>query len=48
VPEFFPYWVITAQGWTAVAEWAGVPLARLIQEARPARYVVFCAMDDTQ
>ncbi len=37
------------QGWTAVAEWAGVPLARLIQEVRPdrsARYVVFYAMDD--
>jgi len=37
------------QGWTAVAEWAGVPLARLIAEVRPARaarHVVFYAMDD--
>ena len=37
------------QGWTAVAEWAGVPLARLIEQVRPARsarYVVFYAMDD--
>jgi DMSO/TMAO reductase YedYZ molybdopterin-dependent catalytic subunit len=37
------------QGWTAVAEWAGVPLERLIAEARPAetaRHVVFYAMDD--
>jgi len=37
------------QGWTAVAEWAGVPLAALIAEVRPAksaRYVVFYAMDD--
>jgi DMSO/TMAO reductase YedYZ molybdopterin-dependent catalytic subunit/thiosulfate reductase cytochrome b subunit len=37
------------QGWTAVAEWAGVPLARLIEEVRPtrsARHVVFYAMDD--
>jgi DMSO/TMAO reductase YedYZ molybdopterin-dependent catalytic subunit/thiosulfate reductase cytochrome b subunit len=37
------------QGWTAVAEWAGVPLARLMEEVGPApgaRYVVFYAMDD--
>ncbi len=37
------------QGWTAVAEWAGVPLQRIIDEVRPtpeARYVVFYAMDD--
>ena len=37
------------QGWTAIAEWAGVPLARLIEEVRPARsarHVVFYAMDD--
>lgn len=37
------------QGWTAIAEWAGVPLARVIEEVRPepsARYVVFYAMDD--
>ena len=37
------------QGWTAVAEWAGVPLARLMEEVRPspeARHVVFYAMDD--
>jgi DMSO/TMAO reductase YedYZ molybdopterin-dependent catalytic subunit len=37
------------QGWTAVAEWAGVPLVRLMEEVGPApvaRYVVFYAMDD--
>lgn len=37
------------QGWTAVAEWAGVPLARVMAEVRPsraARHVVFYAMDD--
>ncbi len=37
------------QGWTAVAEWAGVPLARLIEHVEPsplARHVVFYAMDD--
>jgi DMSO/TMAO reductase YedYZ molybdopterin-dependent catalytic subunit/thiosulfate reductase cytochrome b subunit len=37
------------QGWTAVAEWAGVPLARLVAEAGPqeaARYLVFYALDD--
>ncbi|MDQ6936227.1 MAG: hypothetical protein M3140_00710 [Actinomycetota bacterium] len=25
------------QGWTPVAEWTGVPLARLMAEVRPAR-----------
>ncbi len=37
------------QGWTGVAEWGGVPLARLVESVRPlpaARYVVFYAMDD--
>lgn len=37
------------QGWTAVAEWAGVPLPRLIESVQPtprAKYVVFYAMDD--
>lgn len=37
------------QGWTAVAEWSGVPLERLVAEAHPApaaRYIVFYAMDD--
>ncbi len=37
------------QGWTAVAEWAGVPLARVLAEVRPgraARHIVFYAMDD--
>jgi DMSO/TMAO reductase YedYZ molybdopterin-dependent catalytic subunit/thiosulfate reductase cytochrome b subunit len=37
------------QGWTAVAEWSGVPLARVLAEVRPAasaRQVVFYAMDD--
>ncbi|MGH3444209.1 MAG: molybdopterin-dependent oxidoreductase, partial [Nocardioidaceae bacterium] len=37
------------QGWTAVAEWAGVPLSRILELARPsprARHVVFYAMDD--
>ncbi len=37
------------QGWTAVAEWGGVPLARLIEEVRPSsavKHVVFYAMDD--
>lgn len=37
------------QGWTAVAEWSGVPLARLMQEVGPeesVRHVVFYAMDD--
>lgn len=37
------------QGWTAVAEWGGVPLAAVLHQAglRPdARYVVFHAFDD--
>jgi len=37
------------QGWTAVAEWGGVPLQRLMAEVHPspeARHVVFYAMDD--
>ena len=37
------------QGWTAVAEWSGVPLARLVEEVgvqEGARYVVFHALDD--
>ena len=37
------------QGWTAVAEWAGVPLARLVELVQPcpeAKYVVFYAFDD--
>ncbi|HEU5037523.1 MAG TPA: molybdopterin-dependent oxidoreductase [Nocardioides sp.] len=37
------------QGWTAVAEWSGVPLARLMEKVEPsasARHVVFYAMDD--
>jgi len=37
------------QGWTAVAEWAGVPLSALVEHVRPlpsARHVVFYAMDD--
>jgi DMSO/TMAO reductase YedYZ molybdopterin-dependent catalytic subunit/thiosulfate reductase cytochrome b subunit len=37
------------QGWTAVAEWSGVPLARLLELVGPlpaARYIVFYAMDD--
>ncbi|MDN5747497.1 MAG: molybdopterin-dependent oxidoreductase [Pseudonocardia sp.] len=37
------------QGWNAVAEWSGVPLARLLDRVRPlpgARYVVFYALDD--
>lgn len=37
------------QGWTAIAEWAGVPLARVLQSTEPttqARYVVFHAFDD--
>ena len=36
------------QGWSAIAEWTGVPLARVLQEARmlpEARYVVFYAVD---
>jgi DMSO/TMAO reductase YedYZ molybdopterin-dependent catalytic subunit/thiosulfate reductase cytochrome b subunit len=37
------------QGWTAVAEWSGVPLARVVELVRPrpeARFIVFYAMDD--
>jgi DMSO/TMAO reductase YedYZ molybdopterin-dependent catalytic subunit/thiosulfate reductase cytochrome b subunit len=37
------------QGWTGVAEWSGVPLARLVQLVKPlpaARFMVFYAMDD--
>ena len=37
------------QGWTAVAEWSGVPLARLLEVVRPlpeARFLIFYAMDD--
>jgi DMSO/TMAO reductase YedYZ molybdopterin-dependent catalytic subunit/thiosulfate reductase cytochrome b subunit len=37
------------QGWTAIAQWSGVPLARLLEEVRPlesATHVVFHAMDD--
>jgi DMSO/TMAO reductase YedYZ molybdopterin-dependent catalytic subunit/thiosulfate reductase cytochrome b subunit len=37
------------QGWTAVAQWEGVPLAHLLELVGPtdaARYLVFHAMDD--
>lgn len=37
------------QGWTAVAEWSGVPLSRVLELVKPrpeARYLVFYAMDD--
>jgi DMSO/TMAO reductase YedYZ molybdopterin-dependent catalytic subunit/thiosulfate reductase cytochrome b subunit len=37
------------QGWTAIGEWAGVPLARVVDLAQPtpaARHIVFHAMDD--
>lgn len=37
------------QGWTAVAEWSGVPLSRVLDLVKPmpqARYLVFYAMDD--
>jgi DMSO/TMAO reductase YedYZ molybdopterin-dependent catalytic subunit/thiosulfate reductase cytochrome b subunit len=37
------------QGWTAVAQWAGVPLADVLSLVRPtpeARFAVFYAMDD--
>src|SRR5579863_5269783 len=40
---------VCTQGWSDVAEWAGVPLRHLIALCRPlpqARYVVFHAMDD--
>lgn len=36
------------QGWSAIAEWTGVPLARMLQEVSPlpqARYVVFHTVD---
>lgn len=37
------------QGWTAIAQWGGVPLQKLIELAQPApeaKHVVFYAMDD--
>ncbi len=37
------------QGWTAVAEWSGVPLSRVLELVKPlpeARFLVFYAMDD--
>ncbi|MDQ2812767.1 MAG: molybdopterin-dependent oxidoreductase [Actinomycetota bacterium] len=37
------------QGWTAIAEWGGVPLARILDLVQPraeARHVVFYAFDD--
>ncbi len=37
------------QGWSAVAEWGGVPLARLVDLVQPsaeAKYIVFYAFDD--
>ncbi len=37
------------QGWTAIAEWGGVPLAHVVELVRPraaARHVVFYAFDD--
>ncbi len=37
------------QGWTAVAQWAGVPLARVLDLVKPlpaAKHVVFYAFDD--
>lgn len=37
------------QGWTAVAQWSGVPLSRVLDAAGPhpeAKYVVFHAFDD--
>jgi sulfoxide reductase catalytic subunit YedY len=37
------------QGWSAVAEWSGVPMAAFIERCRPlpgARYLVFNAYDD--
>lgn len=37
------------QGWTAVAEWGGVPLDRIMELVKPtekARYLVFYALDD--
>jgi DMSO/TMAO reductase YedYZ molybdopterin-dependent catalytic subunit/thiosulfate reductase cytochrome b subunit len=37
------------QGWTATAEWTGVPLSTVVERVRPcpeARFAVFYAMDD--
>ncbi len=37
------------QGWTAIAEWGGVPLARILDLVQPrpeARHIVFYAFDD--
>ncbi len=37
------------QGWTAVAQWGGVPVATLLEHVHPtdeARHIVFYAMDD--
>ncbi|MEO6879897.1 MAG: molybdopterin-dependent oxidoreductase, partial [Mycobacteriaceae bacterium] len=37
------------QGWTAVAQWGGVPVAKLLEHVQPtaaARHIVFYAMDD--
>ncbi|UKA77127.1 molybdopterin-dependent oxidoreductase [Arthrobacter sp. FW306-07-I] len=37
------------QGWTAIAEWAGIPLSDVMQLVKPhpeAKYVVFYGMDD--
>ena len=37
------------QGWTAVAQWGGVPLAEILRTVKPmpqARHVVFYAFDD--
>lgn len=37
------------QGWTAIAEWGGVPLATVLDRAQPmaqARYLVFVAFDE--
>ncbi|MGI8576871.1 MAG: molybdopterin-dependent oxidoreductase [Nocardioidaceae bacterium] len=37
------------QGWTAIAQWAGVPLARVVELVQPrpeAKHVVFYAFDD--
>ena len=37
------------QGWTAIAEWAGIPLADVMDQVKPApeaKYVVFYGMDD--
>jgi thiosulfate reductase cytochrome b subunit len=37
------------QGWSAIAQWGGVPLARIVEAVKPraaARYVAFYAVDD--